>query len=86
MTDLPDWSDEHNHLFSFEAQNIIDAKKAVKVGDEAKDMFKEKMPDKCRRMDFNIGGNLDGHKIRVTRSRAGTLTCTHIAPKEKNDE
>jgi len=37
-------------------------------------------------MDYDLGGNLQGHKIRVTRSRSGTLTCTHIAPKEENDD
>ena len=85
MRDLPDWSDEEDHLFGFQAQHIMDAKSAVVVGDEAKSMFKAKMPEKCRRMDYDLGGNMKGHRIRVTRSRAGTLTCTHIAPKEKND-
>ncbi len=86
MKDLPDWSNEDDHLFGFQAQHIMDAKQAVAVGDEAKSMFKAKMPEKCRRMDYALSGNMKGHKIRVTRSRAGTLTCTHIAPKEKNDE
>ena len=86
MRDLPDWSDEDDHLFGFQAQHIMDSKSAVVVGDEAKAMFKAKMPEKCRRMDYDLGGNMKGHRIRVTRSRAGTLTCTHIAPKEKNDE
>ena len=86
MRDLPDWSDEDDHLFGFQAQHIMDAKSAVIVGDEAKAMFKAKMPEKCRRMDYDLGGNMKGHRIRVTRSRAGTLTCSHIAPKEKNDE
>jgi len=49
-------------------------------------MFKAKIPEKCRRMDYELGGNLQGHKIRVTRSRSGTLTCTHIAPKEENND
>ena len=86
MRDLPDWSDEDDHLFGFQAQHIMDAKSAVIVGDEAKAMFKAKMPEKCRRMDYDLSGNMKGHRIRVTRSRAGTLTCSHIAPKEKNDE
>lgn len=86
MRDLPDWSDEEDHLFGFQAQHIMDAKSAVIVGDEAKSMFKDKIPEKCRRMDYDLGGNMKGHRIRVTRSRSGTLTCTHIAPKEKNDE
>ena len=86
MRDLPDWSDEDDHMFGFQAQHIMDAKSAVIVGDEAKAMFKAKMPEKCRRMDYDLGGNMKGHRIRVTRSRAGTLTCSHIAPKEKNDE
>lgn len=86
MADLPDWSEEHDRLFGLEAQNIIESKQAVKVGDEAKDMFKEKIPEKCRRMDYDLSGNLTGHKIRVTRSRAGTLTCTHVAPKENKDD
>ena len=86
MRDLPEWSDEDDHLFGFQAQHIMDAKSAVIVGDEAKAMFKAKMPEKCRRMDYDLSGNMKGHRIRVTRSRAGTLTCSHIAPKEKNDE
>ena len=86
MRDLPNWSDEDDHLFGFQSQHIIDAKKAVSVSDEAKTMFKDRMPAKCRRMDYDIGGNLKGHKIRVTRSRSGTLTCTHIAPKEKDND
>ena len=86
MKDLPNWSDEDDHLFGFQAQHIMDAKQAVTVGDEAKAMFKAKIPEKCRRMDYDLSGNMKGHKIRVTRSRAGTLTCTHIAPKEKNDD
>ena len=86
MRDLPDWTDEDDHLFGFQSQHIIDSKKAVAIGDEAKAMFKEKIPSKCRRMDYDLGGNLKGHKIRVTRSRAGTLTCTHIAPKDKNND
>ena len=86
MKDLPNWSDEDDHLFGFQAQHIMDAKKAVAVGDEAKSMFKAKMPEKCRRMDYALSGNMKGHKIRVTRSRAGTLTCTHIPPKEKDND
>ena len=86
MKDLPDWSDEDDHLFGFQAQHIMDAKQAVAVGDEAKSMFKAKMPEKCRRMDYDLSGNMKGHKIRVTRSRAGTLTCTHIPPKDKDNE
>ena len=85
MKDLPDWSDEDDHLFGFQAQHIMDAKQAVTVGDEAKAMFKAKIPEKCRRMDYDLSGNMKGHKIRVTRSRAGTLTCTHIPPKEDKD-
>ena len=86
MRDLPDWSEETDSTMRMVSQAIIDAKDAVKLSDEAKDAFKSKIPEKCRRMDYDIGGNLKGHKIRVTRSRAGTLTCSHIAPKEKNDE
>ena len=86
MRDLPNWTDEDDHLFGFQSQHIIDSKQAVKVGDEAKAMFKDKIPAKCRRMDYDLGGNLKGHKIRVTRSRSGTLTCTHIAPKDKNND
>ena len=86
MKDLPNWSEEDDHLFGFQAQHIMDAKQAVAVGDEAKSMFKAKMPEKCRRMDYALSGNMKGHKIRVTRSRAGTLTCTHIPPKEKDND
>jgi len=83
MEELDGWSEEDDHLFGFQAQHIMDAKQAVAIGDEAKDMFKEKLPNKCRRMDYDLKGNLKGHKIRITRSRSGTITCTHIKPKDK---
>ena len=83
---VPDFDSEKDHELGFAAQSIIDGKQAVKISDEAKGQFKELMPEKCRRMDYDLGGNLKDHWIRVTRSRSGTLTCTHIAPKEKNDE
>ena len=86
MTELDGWSKEDDHLFGFLAQDIIDAKKAVLESDKAKDLFKEKVPNKCRRMDYDLQGNLKGHKIRITRSRAGTVTCTHIKPKENGDD
>ena len=86
MRDLPDWSEEVDATYRMVSKAIIDAKESVALSDEAKKAFKSRMPEKCRRMDYELTGNLKGHKIRVTRSRAGTLTCTHIAPKEKNDE
>ena len=86
VKDLDGWCDEDNHMFGFEAQHIIDSKQAVKVADEAKDKFKKLMPDNCRRLDYDLDGNLKGHKIRITRSRAGTLTCSHISPKENKDD
>jgi hypothetical protein len=86
MRSLDGWTDEDDHLFGFQAQHIIDSKEAVKIGDEAKNMFKDKLPKNCRRMDYDIGGNLKGHKIRITRSRSGTMTCSHIAPKEAKDD
>lgn len=86
VKDLDGWCDEDDHMFGFQAQHIIDSKQAVKVADEAKDNFKKLMPDNCRRLDYDLGGNLKGHKIRITRSRAGTLTCSHISPKENKDD
>ena len=83
---VPNFDSEKDHELGFAAQSIIDGKQAVKISDEAKAQFKELMPEKCRRMDYDLGGNLKDHWIRVTRSRSGTLTCSHIAPKEKNDE
>lgn len=85
MRDLDGFNDDMDHKLGFAAQHIIDAKKVVKVSDEAKDMFKELMPNNCRKMDYDLGGNMKGHSIRVTRSRSGTLTCTHTAPKENKD-
>ena len=82
---VPDFNAELDHTLGFAAQSIIDSKQAIKLSDEAKDKFKELIPKKCRRMDYDLGGNLQGHWIRVTRSRSGTLTCTHVAPKEDND-
>lgn len=86
VKDLDGWCDEDNHMFGFQAQHIIDSKEAVKIADEAKDMFKKLMPNNCRRLDYDLDGNLKGHKIRITRSRAGTLTCSHISPKENKDD
>jgi len=86
VRDLDAFNDELEHNLSFAAQNIIDAKQVVKVSDEAKDMFKELMPKNCRKMDFDLGGNMKGHWVRVTRSRSGTLTCTHTPPKENKDD
>lgn len=83
---VPDYSLELDHTLGFAAQSIIDAKKSIKINDEAKSQFKELIPKMCRRMDYDLGGNLQGHWIRVTRSRSGTLTCTHIPPKEKNND
>jgi len=85
MKDLPDWSDEVDSSMRILSSSIIEAKEAVSLSEEAKNAFKARMPNKCRRMDYDIGGNLKGHKIRVTRSRVGTLTCSHIAPKEDKD-
>lgn len=85
MNELVDWSDEMDLNMRMFSASIMDAKKAVALSDEAKDAFKARMPNKCRRMDYDVGGNFEGHKIRVTRSRAGTLTCTHIPPKESKD-
>ena len=48
VRDLDAFNDELEHNLSFAAQNIIDAKQVVKVSDEAKDMFKELMPNNCR--------------------------------------
>lgn len=86
VKDLDGWCDEDNHMFGFEAQHIIDSKKVAKIAEEAKDKFKKLMPDNCRRLDYDLDGNLKGHKIRITRSRAGTLTCSHISPKENKDD
>ena len=86
MRDLDAFNDELEHNLSCAAQNIIDAKQVVKVSDEAKNMFKELMPKNCRKMDFDLGGNMKGHWVRVTRSRSGTLTCTHTPPKENKDD
>ena len=85
MKDLPDWSNEVDSSMRILSSSIIEAKEAVSLSEEAKNAFKARMPNKCRRMDYDIGGNLKGHKIRVTRSRSGTLTCSHIAPKEDKD-
>ena len=86
MNELPDWSDEVDSAMRIFSASIIEAKEAVTLSDEAKDAFKARIPEKCRRMDYDIGGNFKGHKIRVTRSRSGTLTCTHIPPKDKDNE
>ncbi len=86
MRDIDGWTKDDDHLFGFQAQHIIEAKQSVTLSEQCKDAFKSKIPKNCRRMDYDLDGNLKGHKIRVTRSRSGTLTCSHIAPKEGKDD
>ncbi len=86
VRDHPFWKDSSEADLRMDASLIIEAKQTVKVAEDAKNSFKSWIPPKCRRMDFDIGGNFEGHKIRVTRSRSGTLTCTHIPPKETEDD
>jgi len=76
MRDMDDWSDE---------DDISSAKAAVSISEEAKDAFKHKLPENCRRMDYKCSGNMKGYKISVTKSRSGTVSCRLIEPKEDND-
>lgn len=74
-------------ILNLGGQQIIEAKKATEESNLAKIVFKDLLPEKCKQMDYNMGGNWDGHTIRVTRSKSNTLTLKHIAPKEaKTDE
>ncbi len=74
-------------ILNLGGQQIIEAKKATEESNLAKIVFKDLLPEKCKQMDYDMGGNLDGHTIRVTRSKSNTLTLKHIAPKEaKTDE
>ena len=67
-------------------QSIIEAKKATEQSVAAKADFRNLLPEMCRRMEYEMTGNWEGHVIRVTRSKSNTLTVTPVAPKEaKND-
>lgn len=63
-------------------QSIIEAKKATEQSQAAKADFRDLLPEMCRKMEFDMTGNWEGHVIRVSRSKSNTLTVTHIAPKE----
>lgn len=85
MRDMDDWSDEEESGYNLLAFDISSAKAAASISDEAKDAFKHKLPENCRRMDYKCSGNMKGYKITVTRSRSGTISCRLIEPKEDND-
>lgn len=79
--------DEQTHAsLNLGAQQIIEAKKAKDESDQAKTVFKDLLPEKCKQMDYDLTGNWEGHVIRVTRSKSNTLTLKHISPKEAKDE
>jgi hypothetical protein len=85
MRDMDNWSDEEESSYNLLAFDISSAKAAVTISDEAKDAFKHKLPENCRRMDYKCSGNMKGYKVSVTRSRSGTISCRLIEPKEDND-
>ena len=85
MRDIEDFTEGDEAEFNMHAFDISSAKAAVSVSDEAKESFKQRMPDGCRRMDYPCSGNMRGYKISVTRSRSGTISCRLIEPKEDND-
>ena len=85
MRDMDDWSDEEESGYNLLAFDISSAKAAATISDEAKDAFKHKLPESCRRMDYKCSGNMKGYKVSVTRSRSGTISCRLIEPKEDND-
>ena len=64
----------------------IEAKKAQDEASQSKSDFKDLLPEKCKQMDYDMGGNWEGHMIRVTRSKSNTLTLKHIPPKEAKDD
>ena len=85
MRDMDTWTDEQESALNLFAFDISSAKAAATLSDEAKDVFKTRMPEGCRRMDYKCSGNMKGYKISVTRSRSGTISCRLIEPKEDND-
>ncbi len=85
MTELEGFSQADQKEFNMKAGFIQDAKDLESIATKSKDDFKAKMPKNCKRMDFDCDGNMTGHKVRVTRSKAGTLTCTFIPPKKDKD-
>ena len=87
MNQLEGWDSKLESEMRICASDIIESKQALDVADTAKITFKHYMPEKCRKMTFDIGGNYKGHKIVMTRSKASkSITLKHISPKgEKND-
>jgi hypothetical protein len=82
MEDLPIWSDQMASEMRVCASDIIESKQAIDIADTAKSMFKHHMPDNCRKMTFDIGGNHKGHKIVMTRSKTTkSITLKHTPPK-----
>jgi len=80
-----DLDDQTMTQLNLGAQSIIEGKKAQEEASNAKSVFKDLLPEKCKQMDYELTGNWEGHTIRVSRSKSNTLTCRHIAPKEAKD-
>ena len=86
MSDLPVWDEKMEHEMRVNASDIIESKQAIDIADEAKSVFKHYMPDNCRKMTFDIGGNHKGHKIVMTRSKTTkAITLKHTYPKGEKD-
>ena len=84
MPQLECWDSKMQSEMREFASDIIQAKNQNELGENAKLMFKHYMPDNCRKMTFDIGGNLKGHTITMTRSKTNrNITLKHTTPKEK---
>ncbi len=86
MPQLECWDSKMQSEMREFASDIIQAKNQNELGENAKLMFKHYMPDNCRKMTFDIGGNLKGHTITMTRSKTNrNITLKHTTPKEERD-
>lgn len=87
MRSMEDWTEEDDSTFRMAAFDIASAKAAVSLSDEAKELYKGRLPKGCRKMELALDGNMSGHKVRVSRTKSGTVTCTLVEPKkELNDD
>jgi len=58
----------------------------VSLSDEAKELYKGRLPRGCRKMELALDGNMSGYKVRVTRAKSGTVSCTLVEPKKELED
>jgi len=77
-----DFSPDFESSLNLSVENMIDYKGAEHMNTESKNMFKEWLPPKCRKMTYALTGNRKGWSVVVTRSKSGTVTCRLNTPKD----